>query len=128
MYLYAGETSQSCYTRHLQHLSKYSLKARGMGRTDNEEGATFMWNHTKSVHGGIPGADNGAGDYQMYLDGSFRDPLTRQVDEDVRMRVGLEELVKQRCKDRSSDRNIELMNSKNEYFKPKSVITTFSQW
>ena len=64
----------------------------------------------------------------MFLDGSFKDPLTRQVEEDVRMRVGIKERVMERCKDRQIELNVELMNSKNEYYKPKSVITTFSQW
>ena len=64
----------------------------------------------------------------MFLDASFKDPLTRQVEEDVRMRVGTKERVMERCKDRHMELNVELMNSKNEYYKPKSVITTFSQW
>ena len=99
-----------------------------MGQADNEEGATFMWNHTKNIHRGVPGPNNGEDDYQMFLDGSFRDPLTRQVDEDVRMRVGVVEVARRRCKDRNCDINVQLMNTRNEYFKPKSVITTFSQW
>ena len=99
-----------------------------MGQADNEEGSTFMWNHTKHIHGGVPGPNNGEDDYQMFLDGSFRDPLTRQVDEDVRMRVGVVEVARRRCKDRNCDINVQLMNTRNEYFKPKSVMTTFSQW
>ena len=118
VYLYVGETARSCYTRHLQHLQKYSMKARGKGKSENEEGATFMWNHTKEVHGGIPGLENGVRDYKMFLDGSFKDPLTRQVEEDVRMRVGIKERVMERCKDRHMELNVELMNCKNEYYKP----------
>ena len=93
MYLYVGETARSCYTRHLQHLQKYSMKVRGKGMSENEEGATFMWNHTKEVHGGIHGRENGVRDYTMFLDASFKDPLTRQVEEDMRMRVGTKERV-----------------------------------
>ena len=128
VYMYVGESSRSCYTRHQQHLQKYSLKARGKGKADNEEGATFMWNHTKEVHGGVTGPNNGADDYEMYLDGAFRDAFTRQLEEDVRMRVGVDEMARKRCKDRNCELNVQLMNGKGEYYKPKSVITTFSQW
>ena len=104
------------------------MKARGKGKADNEEAATFMWNHTKEVHGGVAGPNNGAGDYLMYLDGAFRDAFTRQVEEDVRMRVGVDEMARKRCKDRNCELNVQLMNGKGEYYTPKSVITTFSQW
>ena len=128
VFLYVGETSRSCYTRHAQHLQKYAMKARGKGSSDNEDGATFMWNHTRDVHGGVPGQNDGTEDYQMFLDGSFKDSFTRQVEEDVRMRVGLEEVAQRRCKDRNCELRVILMNGRGEYFKPKSVITTFSQW
>ena len=104
------------------------MKARGKGKADNEEAATFMWNHTKEVHGGVAGPNNGAGDYLMYLDGAFRDAFTRQVEEDVRMRVGVDDMARKRCQDRNCELNVQLMNGKGEYYKPKSVITTFSQW
>ena len=80
------------------------------------------------MHGGVPGQNDGTEDYQMFLDGSFKDSFTRQVEEDVRMRVGLEEVAQRRCKDRNCELSVTLMNGRGEYFKPKSVITTFSQW
>ena len=40
-----------------------------------------MWSHARDHHGGILGPDDGAQDYMLEMEGS------RQVDEDVRMRM-----------------------------------------
>ena len=59
-----------------------------------------MWSHARDHHEGQLGPDGGAGDYVLRVDGVFRDTMTRQVDEDTRMRL--------------IDTNCVLMNGKNE--------------
>ena len=133
VFVYIGETSRSCFTRHKQHLAKYKQKAGGISRVEteeSEESATFMWDHTRDYHGGVIGPNLGESDYTMFVDQTFRDTLTRQVDEDVRMRVGLNKMVRKRWPGGSEqlDLNIQLMNGHGNYFRPKSVRTFFNQW
>ena len=116
-YKYIGETGRTPYTRHLWHMSKYRSKYRNQDNRqpsqeeEEEVGGTFMWSHARDHHGGSLGPDEGAKDFKMEFEGSFRDPMSRQVDEAVRMRL---------C-------GCELMNGKGEYYQPKTVQTIFKQ-
>ena len=79
-------------------------------------------------HGGSLGPDDGARDYMLEMEGSFRDPMSRQVDEDVRMRMcGWGQDSMQRQGRTETAQKCVLMNGKGEYFKPKSVRTIFQQ-
>ena len=67
-------------------------------------------------------------DYMLEMEGSFRDPMSRQVDEDVRMRMcGWGQDSMQRQGRTETAQKCVLMNGKGEYFKPKSVRTIFQQ-
>ena len=79
-YSYYGETSRTLYTRAKQHLEGY--KSHQPARKPIE---SWMWDHTVSHHGGIMGENQGERDYQFRLQGKFEKPLTRQVDEAVRL-------------------------------------------
>ena len=65
-----GETSKSGYQRGLGHLARYH------GRHEDSP----LWKHAISHHGGS--LDVG---YSMNVVRTFREPLTRQVNEAVRM-------------------------------------------
>ena len=134
-YRYIGETSRTAYTRHLQHIDKYRRKvAEGNVRNavqleeDDDRGGTFMWSHTRDHHGGVPGQDSGKKDYSLEVEGTFQDTMTRQVDEAVRMgQCGWGEDVLRRTSNIQPAPKCKLMNSKNEWFKPKIVETVFRQ-
>ena len=124
-FAYIGETSKTAYTRLGQHLAAYkSAAAAGLPAIpqhvssdplDRPRAAkSWMWEHTRDQHQGIVGPDEGSRDYIVKVAGRFRKCLYRQVDEDVRMQ------------------NFEanggaLLNSKYEYYMPKSIQPVFRQ-
>ena len=69
----------------------------------------FILYHASDHHAGFLGLGDGVGDYKLEVEGVYRDLMTRQVGEDARMSL---------C-----DKNVELINSKNEYDKTKSDRT-----
>ena len=73
-----------------------------------------MWEHTRDVHGGVVGAEGGDSDYKVEVTGSFTKCLQRQVDEDIRMQ-------------QYEANGAILLNSKHEYYTPKSVQPDFRQ-
>ena len=46
-----------------------------------------MRSHARDHHEGCLGPDDGAGDFIVKVEWVFRDMMTRQVDEDTRMRM-----------------------------------------
>ena len=48
---------------------------------------SWMWAHTRDVHGGTMGDNNVVFDYSFKVAGTFRRWLQRQVDEGIRMRI-----------------------------------------
>ena len=73
-----------------------------------------MWEHTREKHQGNVGPQGGEVDYNFKVEGAFQKCLYRQVDEDVRMKV-------------YEEKGGELLNSKYEYYMPKSVQPEFRQ-
>jgi hypothetical protein len=67
---YVGETGQNAYTRGLKHMANY----RGR-QTDSP-----LWKHAQMAHGGSLAVS-----YSMKVEKCFSDPLTRQVNEAVRI-------------------------------------------
>ena len=131
MFLYIGETSRTAFTRNLQHLEKYRAGGRGARSANEQDGGTFMWSHARDYHDGILGPNEGATDYTMKLDGTFQDTLTRQVDEDVRMRMngwGEDEVQSRRRENISTTPDCVLMNGNGAFYQPKSVHTVFRQY
>ena len=124
-YTYIGETSKTAYTRLSQHLASYrAASAARVPPQPQQDGLDFerrpqaakswMWEHTRDVHEGMVGTNGGVGDYKVKVVGKFLKCLYRQVDEDVRM----QEL--------EAGGGV-LLNSKYEYYMPKSVQPLFRQ-
>ena len=76
-----------------------------------------MWSHARDYHDGCLGPADGANDYSMKVDGLFRDTLSRQVDEDVRMRLsgwGDDQMVRRKSAEKNGVPKCELMNGKGD--------------
>ena len=67
---YVGETGQNVYTRGLKHMANYRGK-----HPDSP-----LWKHAQIAHGGNPDTS-----FSMKVVKTFKDPLTRQVNEAVRI-------------------------------------------
>ena len=125
--VYVGETSRTAFTRLGEHLGDYRAAAAGrlpaQPDVQPQGGAGFnqkkriksaMWEHTRDIHDGVVGAEEGVNDYLVKVTGTFTRCLPRQVDEDFRMQE-------------YEARGDILMNSKHEYYTPKSVHPVFRQ-
>ena len=122
---YVGETSRTSYTRVKEHLTDYRSAAASnlpalpttelcTGQHRKQIVKSWMWEHTRDVHGGVVGAQGGVLDYKFTVAGTFRRCLQRQVDEGLRMT----KREKEGCV---------LLNSKNEWFTPRLIVPTFVQ-
>ena len=83
-----------------------------------------MWNHTQEMHDGVVTKN----DHKLTIEGQFTHSLTRQVDEDIRLREsgwGLDDDVWRGCG--KTVPNCVLLNSQGDYYKPKSIRTQFRQ-
>ena len=67
---YVGETGQNVYTRGLKHISNYRVK-----QTDSP-----LWKHAQMMHGSRTDVS-----FSMKVKKTFSDPLSRQVNESVRI-------------------------------------------
>ena len=61
-------------------------KGGGRGGGEGEDDKSFMWRHTLEAHGGVIGPLQGLSDYSMTVTGTFKDPLTRILDEAVKIK------------------------------------------
>ena len=86
----------------------------GIGQDRPKAAKSWMWEHTRDFHGGTVGQNNGMEDYGVKVVGKFEKCLYRQVDEDVRMQ-------------QFEAGGGVLLNSKYEYYMPKSVQPVFRQ-
>ena len=83
-----------------------------MDNRNRRDVKSWMWEHTRDVHGRDVGESDGLRDYVMRVTGKFRKCLERQVAEGI--------LITE-C-ERSGE---SLLNSKNEYFTLKIIQTIF---
>ena len=133
--VYVGETSRAAYTRINEHMDNYraASKAKLPALVQSENSVmcgktrcveqnkckcavkSWMWEHTRDIHNGVVSEDMGLSDYRMKVTKKFEKCLYRQVFEDIRM---------QHCVRKGGS----LLNSKNEYYTPKSVQAVFKQW
>ena len=121
-FAYIGETSRTGYTRLKEHLADYRSAARD--RLPAQGGVTlgetlrnvksWMWEHCRDNHGGVVGENNGINDFRMKVTGRFTKCLDRQVDEDLRMQE-------------FEGGGGVILNSKCEYYTPKSIQPVFRQ-
>ena len=123
--MYIGETSRTAFTRLAEHMGDYkaiasaklpaqpnSLPPVVSGFHEKKKIKSCMWEHTGDFHGGVLGSEGGIKDYKAKVTGTFSKCLSCQVDEDIRM---------QECE----AEEVVLLNSKHEYFTPKSVQAVF---
>ena len=122
-YKYVGETSRTAYTRVKEHQGDYraASKAKLPALTEDEQFGTrkktpksWMWEHTRDVHGGQVGPDNGLADYHFQVTNKFQKCLERQVDEGYRIK-------------KSEKDGWTVLNSKNEWFTPRTIEINFKQ-
>ena len=97
--VYYGESSRGCYERYQSHLAQYKAKKTG-----------FMIKHDQEYHDG-----NGNCEFSIERTNIDRDPLRRIVRESIKIRNS------------ESDPNIDLLNTKEEWFGLQTIETTFSQ-
>ena len=84
--------------------------------------SSWMWDHTLEVHQGVISQDM-ANDYTFKVVGSFGDPLSRQLDESVR--IGMVMNMGGVLGDTGGGRSV-LLNRKDEHYQPRMVLPTFS--
>ena len=128
-FAYIGESSRTAYTRLKEHLGDYRAAAAAKlpAQTEQEVVAlglggartgkkvkSWMWEHVRDYHGGLVGENGGMKDYTVKMTGQFRRCLQRQVDEDMRMQ------------EFEGGGGI-LLNSKHEWYTPKSIQPVFRQ-
>ena len=83
--------------------------------------SSWMWDHTLEMHGGEI-SENLRDDYKFRILGVFRDSLSRQLDEALRI-----ESVEQRG-ERIGDKGVgkvESLNRKEEHYQPRLVRPNF---
>ena len=102
---YVGETSHTPYTRGAQHLCQYRARKDG----------SFMHKHMMEEHEGVMGGEGGIFDFKMEALNRFRDPLTRILEEAVR----IQEI--------DGDPRVKMMNSKMEHYGPQYVRPEFTK-
>ena len=83
-----------------------------------------MWHHTREVHGGVIGDQGGLGDYKMEVVSRFSDPMSRILEEAVRIREA--ESLDLGWSEANGKRTI-CLNGKLEYFQSQMVNTNFSK-
>jgi hypothetical protein len=120
-YVYFGETSRSLMTRAAAHIQDYQSHQPGSRR---KPVSSWMWDHSVNCHAGVI-SPNPADDYQFRVQGSFRDCLSRQLDEAVR--IMMVENHGRVVGDRGEGVGgvIVMLNRKEEFYQPKTVQCNF---
>ena len=85
--VYIGETSRTIYVRVGQHMKDY----RSVNRATNleEESSSWMDDHYKACHPDVEGT-NPDNDFKFQILSNHRDPLSRQLEEAIRINNALE--------------------------------------
>ena len=121
--VYQGETSRGIYTMASQHQDDYvSNFTRG-----RKAKSSWMWDHIEGHHEGRPGQDYRE-DFTFRLLGAFRDCLSRQTDEAVRLEMV--EVYGRLPGDKGEGAGgtiVETLNGRGEFFQPKIVKHIFYQ-
>ena len=156
--VYLGESSRSLPSRSSFHFRDYSQEMKkkktgskkvrdeesrreegeggGRGRRGSEEEedgegmpaaiSSWMAEHSRECHGGVISADPSQ-DYEFLVTGTFSKPLHRQVDEMLRINraesTGVIRIGKGKLKVK-----LPLLNSKHEYWAPRSMSYNFSNY
>ena len=98
---------------------------------EDEEGSTagvssWMADHTRDSHGGVMSADP-LDDYEFGCTGSFKKPLSRQIDENLRI-TRAENTGKVKVGRKIWNVGLPLLNRKHEYWAPRTMSFSFSNF
>ena len=85
--IYIGETSRTLQTRYRNHIRYYKKAPLIPNQEPELQGSSWMMDHSIQKHGG-PGSY--LTDYSFKPVSSHRDPLTRQIEESVRIAMAME--------------------------------------
>ena len=112
--VYLGETSRTLYIRTQQHRADF-MKARRLNGSEQEH-LSWMWSHMKASH---PDQDNIdiRRDFKFSILSRHRDPLSRQLEEAVRISNGLDREIHTDRK--GLEIKISCLNGKEEAFAPQ---------
>ena len=86
---YIGETSRTLYIRRNQHLNDFRACSKIKERRENDEKSSFILDHFREAHKDDPDVVPER-DIKFSVLASFKDPLTRQIAEAVKIRRALE--------------------------------------
>ena len=123
VYKYVGETSRTGYTRIREHLADYRAAATAnlppqpevYGPDQHRKPVkSWMWEHTRDVHGGQTDKQGGISDYKFHIANRFKKCLQRQIDEGLRIK-------------RKEAEGCILLNGKNKFYTPRLVEPVFRQ-
>ena len=79
---YTGETARTIRVRAQQHKDDYDKCMKVRERQTIEEGSSFMYDHHMEVH-------NSDTDYSFHQVETFRDPMTRQLNQAARIQLAM---------------------------------------
>ena len=121
---YIGETGRTLYIRRGQHLNDFKTCAKKEGQRETEgEKSSFIWDHFNTRHKGDT-EYNPEKDMKFTVLSSFRDPMTRQLMEAVKI---------QRAQDRGTflakgEEVVQVisLNRKYEHFAPQQRREKFT--
>ena len=135
--VYLGESSNSLPTRTESHHRDYGqdirqgLRRRRQGGGEEQEAAkvgvsSWMADHTRECHNAII-SENPRDDYEFTIASTFKKPLPRQVDEYLRIERA------ERCRRVKLGKEVwrvklPLLNRKHEYWAPRNVTYTFTNY
>ena len=85
---YIGESSRTLYVRRKQHVSDYNFCSKRRTGVDDKR-TSFMWDHNVAAHGGDLNMDP-MKDFQFSVISTYKDPLTRQVTEAVKIQRAMD--------------------------------------
>ena len=85
---YIGESSRTLYIRRKQHLADYKYCSKNPPH-ENDKRSSFIWDHVVAKHGGDQALDPEK-DIKFSVLSSFKDALTRQVTEAVKIQRALD--------------------------------------
>ena len=114
---YIGETGRTLYIRRRQHLNDFRTCTRTRSQRKIEgEKSSFIWDHVQAAHSGDL-EFNPEKDFKFKVLGAYRDPMSRQITEAVKI---------QRAQDRHTfqaqggeEIQVISLNRKYEHFAPQ---------
>ena len=111
---YTGESSRTLRIRAQQHREDYNRCMRQTDKQNIEEGTSFMFDHHKEVHSND--VHDPINDFNFSVIDTFKDPLTRQLNEAIRIQHSMKGIHTDL---RGKKHPIVNLNRKIEYFAPR---------